>query len=174
VYGIVTQLDGQVLVSSQVDVGTCFDIYLPRSDATAASAPQAEDQPDGAMVGGSETLLLVEDEGVVRSLVRQMLTDLGYRVLVAPDGERALDLEEGHDGSIDLLVTDVVMPKLDGRALAEQLAAVRPGLRILFLSGYTGDVIGRLPEGTAFLEKPFTEELLARKVREMLDSERGS
>jgi DNA-binding response OmpR family regulator len=122
---------------------------------------------------GSETLLLVEDEAPVRELTRDILIAQGYRVLTAMDGEGALQVAKGYEGPIHLLLADVVMPRLSGRALADQLRSSRPEMRVLFISGYTDDAIvhhGVLAEGTNFLSKPFGLEALARKVRSVLDA----
>ena len=124
------------------------------------------------MAGGRETVLLVEDDPSVRAVVAEVLTQQGYRVLRAPDGQAALELARGHPAAINLLLTDVVMPGMTGRELAEALTAVRPGLRVLYMSGYTDDAVvrhGVLEEGMPFLQKPFTPRALASKVREVLD-----
>lgn len=122
---------------------------------------------------GTETVLLVEDEGMLRELAREVLEASGYRVLEAAGGEEALRVAGAHDGTIHLLLTDVVMPEINGRVVAERLAPLRPAMRVLYTSGYTDDAVfqrGVLPEGTAFIQKPFTPEALTRKVREILDS----
>jgi two-component system cell cycle sensor histidine kinase/response regulator CckA len=124
-------------------------------------------------VGGSETVLLVEDESSVRQLVRETLEAGGYKLLEAEDGETALRIAAGHDGPIDILITDVVMPGISGQELSRQLCLADPGLKVLYLSGYTEDSIildGALETGTAFLQKPFTLQTLSRKVREVLRS----
>jgi CheY-like chemotaxis protein len=128
--------------------------------------------PDAAL-GGTETVLLVEDEDSVRQLVRDTLEAKGYRVLEAESGEAGLSIAEGHDGKIDLVITDVIMPGIGGRELVKQLAQARPSTKFLYLSGYTEDAIvseGSLEEGTAFLQKPFSLQSLSRKVREVLGS----
>jgi two-component system cell cycle sensor histidine kinase/response regulator CckA len=120
---------------------------------------------------GSETILLVEDEESLRELVRECLEATGYTVLGAKHGAEALEICERHEGPVHLLLTDVVMPQMSGRELAERLGAVRPNIPVLYMSGYTDDAVvlhGVLAEGTAFLQKPFGAEALARKVREML------
>jgi len=168
VYGIVTQSGGFIWVYSEVGHGTSFKVYLPRVDApvdrAAAAAPAA--------VGGSETVLVVEDQAAVRDITRRMLERHGYTVLEAPDGETALRIAAKHHGPLDLLLTDVVMPGLGGRQLAMQLVARRPTLRVLYMSGYTDDAIvhhGILQPGIAYLQKPFTPDILAGKVRAVLD-----
>jgi len=173
VYGIIKQSGGYVLVESELQRGTTFRIYLPRVEdalepvnATGASSSQN---------GGSETVLLVEDEESVRQLVRETLESKGYKVLEADHGESALHIVSRHSGKIDMLITDVVMPGMSGRELSAQLCSSYPHTKVLYLSGYTEDAIaheGVLESGTAFLQKPFTLQMLARKVREVLD-ERG-
>jgi len=124
--------------------------------------------------GGSETVLLVEDEESVRELVRETLKSKGYSVMEAPDGIQGMKVAESFDGKIDILITDVAMPGMSGHELAKRVVASRPGIKILFLSGYTEDAIiheGVLDPGTAFLQKPFTLQALARKVREVLHGE---
>jgi two-component system cell cycle sensor histidine kinase/response regulator CckA len=126
--------------------------------------------------GGSETVLLVEDEESVRQLVRETLEGKGYKVLEAEHGEAALRTASDYHGPIDMLITDVVMPGMSGRELAKQLSASDPGIKVLFLSGYTEDAVvhqGVLEAGTAFLQKPFTLQMLSRKVREVLRGDRA-
>ena len=171
VYGIVKQSGGYIWVFSEVGKGATFKIYLPRS----------EDEIDGARAGrsraeapvGTETLLLVEDEDSVRSLVRNVLREKGYRVLEASGGEEALEFSELYAGRIDLLVTDVVMPLMNGRELARRLTGLRPQIKVLYISGYTENAVwfqSGLDSAGAFLQKPFSPEALARKVREVLGS----
>jgi len=171
VYGIVKQSNGYVFADSQVGLGTTFYVYLPSvQDALEASDPNMTTEPEK---GGCETVLLVEDEESVRELVRVTLSSRGYKVLEAEDGESGLRLAADTQGQIDILVTDVMMPGIGGRELATKLSAIRPGICVLFLSGYTEDVVvtpGALGPGTAFLQKPFTLQHLAKKVREVLRS----
>jgi PAS domain S-box-containing protein len=170
VHSIVEQTGGRINVESEPGKGTTFRIYLPREAGCAATAVA---QSFEALPGGSETILLVEDEDMVRRLVRSVLERGGYRVVEAMHGEEALRVAEQHDGPIHLLLTDVVMPALGGRELAELLQASRPDIRVLFMSGYTDDLVLRhgLEAGTsALLEKPFTAFALSSKVREVLDS----
>jgi CheY-like chemotaxis protein len=171
-YGIVKQHGGTIEVYSEPHQGTSFKIYLPRVEGVAERLPPPE--PNAAVIPrGTEMVLLVEDEPGVRGLSARILSDLGYVVLQAADGEEALRIAQAHaDARIDLLLTDVVMPKLGGRQLAEHVAALFPGIKVLFTSGYTqGTVVqhSRLDRNVAFLPKPFTAAALARKVREMLD-----
>ncbi len=172
VYGIVKQSGGYVWVYSEPGHGTTVKVYLPRVGAAPEAvvpAPMAESQP---LRGGRETVLLVEDATPVRTLARRSLQVWGYTVLDAADPQAALALASGYPESIDLLVTDVVMPGMSGRELAERLVPQRPRMRVLYTSGYTDDAMvrqGVLTAGVAFLQKPFVPETLARKVREVLD-----
>lgn len=170
VYGIVKQSGGNIWVYSEVGRGTTFKIYLPRVEGaveTAEAVVASDDLPRGA-----ETILLVEDEEGVRELAREILESSGYKVLEAANGAEAVTICDDDDCSIDLLITDVVMPHMDGRQVAERLTAIRPQLRVLFMSGYTENAIvhhGVLDKGANFIAKPFSAEDLARKVRELLD-----
>jgi CheY-like chemotaxis protein len=171
VFGIAKQNQGHISVYSEVDRGTTFKIYLPRISADASAEQPAAPQPTTAR--GTETLLLVEDEPQVRELTHKILTAQGYQVLVAKDGVEALEIAQRHQDHIDLLLTDVVMPRMSGRALADHLRANRPEMRVLYTSGYTDDAIvhhGVLDEGVHFLSKPYDLETLARKVRDVLDA----
>jgi CheY-like chemotaxis protein len=169
VYGIVKQSDGYIWVYSEPGQGTSFKIYLPRVDAPAEALQRAREAAD--QLRGTETVLVVEDEEGVRKLAREFLVGSGYTVLEARNGAAALELAEQYSGPIHLLLTDVVMPQMSGRELAEQLAKLRPTTKVLYVSGYTDDAIiqhGVLEPGLAFLQKPFTREALARKLREVL------
>ncbi len=175
VYGIVKQSNGYVFAESQIGSGTTFNVYLPRVEELLAdrSPVAAQDSEKG----GCETVLLVEDEDSVRELVRLTLSSRGYKVLEAENGEAGLRIAEETKGTIDILVTDVVMPGIGGRELAKKVLAKRPTTRVLYLSGYTEDAIatqGALGPGTAFLQKPFTLQNLAKKVREVLRSQTSS
>jgi two-component system, cell cycle sensor histidine kinase and response regulator CckA len=169
VLGIIQQSEGCIDVESRPGIGTKFKIYLPSVQEPADELPQST-QPKPAR--GSETVLLVEDEEPVRNITSRLLQALGYRVVEAENGEEALRLFNAYNGKIDLLLTDVVMPGLGGREVAEALRALNPDLKVLFQSGYTDDTVvrrGILRSEVAFLKKPFTLDVLARKVREVLD-----
>jgi PAS domain S-box-containing protein len=171
VYGIVKQSDGYVWLESEPGRGTTFKVYLPRVDAPIAIKAPAPDR--SASIDGDETVLVVEDQEPVRRLTRRVLETHGYAVLAAADGPEALHVAEHHAGTIHILVTDVVMPGMSGREVGRRLAAERPGMRVLYVSGYADDLIvnhGVLEPGLAFLQKPFTPEALARRVREVLDA----
>jgi PAS domain S-box-containing protein len=171
VHGIVKQSGGNVDVYSEAGIGTTFRIYLPGVEQPAAALPGSAPE---APTQGRETILLVEDEDNVRDLATVVLEGCGYRVFTAPEGLAALQLMATCREAIDLLVTDVVMPQMGGRKLAETLLAEHPELRVLFMSGYTDDAVvrhGVLQANANFLQKPFTPTSLARKVREVLDHE---
>ena len=174
VYGIVRQTKGQIFVASEPGRGATFAIYLPRLDAVPRADIAAPALPRPSR--GTETILLVEDEGPVRELTRRCLEQRGYAVLPAANAEEALDLVAEHRGHLDLLLTDVVMPGASGPDLARRLTAERPGLQVLFVSGYPDDSPGSaelIEAGSAFLQKPFTADTLARKVRDLLDARAG-
>jgi PAS domain S-box-containing protein len=170
VYGIVKQSGGSIWVYSEIGHGTTFKIYLPYVEGDTENREIKVTSQE--LVKGTETILLVEDEDVVREMACEILQETGYRVLEAGDGQEALRLAEEFKGDIHLMLTDVVMPLMSGRQLAEQLTPKRPRMKVLYMSGYTDDAIvhhGVLGQGTAFIGKPFSPEVLSRKIREILD-----
>jgi signal transduction histidine kinase len=170
VYGIVRQAGGHIWLYSELGRGTTFKIYLPRAEEGATAEAAAREPAPAA--GGAETILLVEDEAVVRRMAADSLAALGYRVLVAADGAEAVELADRHAGDLHLVVTDVILPKRSGPSVAEHVLSRRPEAKVLFVSGYTANAIvhqGVLDEGVRFLAKPFTPGALGRKVREVLD-----
>ncbi|HEX3735790.1 MAG TPA: ATP-binding protein [Solirubrobacterales bacterium] len=169
VYGIVKEAGGTVEIYTEPGHGTAFKVYLPAILDEAAAVPGGD--PRRTVAASGQTILLVEDEEKVRRLAERILTENGYRVLTAADGQGALELAESHGGPIDLLLTDVVMPRLSGPQLAQQLRALRPQLLALFMSGYTGEVISRhgaVEEGVALIEKPFDAKGLLHAVSNVL------
>jgi two-component system cell cycle sensor histidine kinase/response regulator CckA len=174
VYGIVRQSGGNVWVYSELGKGTTFKVYLPQIEDEVAERAAAKE--DLTRHRGTETVLLVEDEDMVRKLTIELLEESGYVVLEANGGERAMELFTAHPERIDLLITDVVMPRMSGKEVAEQLRNVHPETKVLFMSGYTDEAIvhhGIVDSHIAFIQKPFSENALTRKVREVLDSENG-
>ena len=168
-YGIVRQSDGHILVTSEVEHGTTFTIHLPAVSDALDAAP-TEERPEQSL-GGSETILVVEDDPTVRGLASDILTDHGYDVLVARHSRNALEVGTSHAGRIDLLLTDIVMPGMSGRELAKSFQDSRPTTRVMFMTGYAHDdpVHSAQPESNQLLEKPFAPSRLLRKVREVLD-----
>jgi two-component system cell cycle sensor histidine kinase/response regulator CckA len=169
VLGIVEQSRGHVWVYSEPEQGTTFTVYLPRVEGPPMYAPDRATPPDS--IGGSETILLVEDDDQVRALLRTVLAEAGYRILEAASPRAALAVSEAYGSPIDLLLTDVVMPDMNGRRLADEISTSRPDLRVLYMSGYTQNVIVHrvLDAGVAFLQKPVSIDALTRKVRDVLD-----
>ena len=169
VYGIVKQHNGWISVESEVGRGTKFDIYLPASEKPIS----ATITPAKKVRGGSERILLVEDEEPLRELVRCVLESYGYNVVDAPSGKRAFDVWKEHERNFDLLLTDIVMPDgVTGRDLADALKQEKPDLRVLFSSGYSSDIIGKdfvLADGVNFLQKPYNPQTLGETVRDCLD-----
>jgi two-component system cell cycle sensor histidine kinase/response regulator CckA len=175
VYGIVKQSGGHIWVYSEVGVGTIFTIYLPCTEEN----PEAYKREYGNERGlrGTETILIAEDEEVVRKLVSKVLLMYGHKVLEAADGNEALLISESHVAPIDLLITDVIMPDMNGLELANHLTGLRPETKVLFMSGYTDSAIvhqGVLDDGANFIQKPFSPEALASKVREVLEAKQGA
>ena len=173
VHGIVKQFGGHIFVYSEPGHGTTIKIYLPRAEASAvAEAPPREI----ATERGLETILVVEDDPAIRNVIRRVLEEHGYRALVAATPHLALEVAARHEGAIHLLLTDVVLPEMSGRQLSERLLRDRPGLPVVFMSGYTDNAIvhqGRLDPDTEFLQKPFTTDTLLRRVRQVLDHGRS-
>jgi CheY-like chemotaxis protein len=170
VYGIVKQSGGDVHVYSEPGIGTTFKIYLPLKTTTVRTESSIPAEP--TRLTGDETVLVVEDEEAVVNLAKRILVAAGYTVLTAANGSEALQTCEHHPGEIHVVLTDVVMPGMSGREFAEQLAKVRPGIKVLYMSGYTDDAIihhGALAPGARFIGKPFNASALTRKVREALD-----
>jgi PAS domain S-box-containing protein len=171
VYGIVKQSGGNIWVYSEPGKGTTFKIYLPLvhsevAERSLAGEARAASQP------ATETILLIEDEEMVRNLAVNILQERGYRVLAALNGEEAIEFAESHAGAIDMMITDVVMPRMNGKQIAERVSNFRPGIPVLYMSGYTDEAIvhhGVIEAGTNFIEKPFTSGGLASKIREILD-----
>jgi CheY-like chemotaxis protein len=170
VYGIVEQSGGHIAVGSAPGQGATFTIFLPRHMGPAAAAAGPTDRR--GFPGGTETLLLVEDEAAVRSSARRLLERHGYTVIEARHGADALRIVEAGERAVDLVITDVVMPEMGGREMVERLRTRHPGIKVLFMSGYSERAVtsdGVMPPGTGFVEKPFTIEQLTRRTRELLD-----
>jgi CheY-like chemotaxis protein len=168
VYGVVKQSGGYVWVDSEPGQGACFTIYLPRVKGTIAPAMSAEAE---RLPLGTETLLVAEDEKALREMICGNLRSLGYTVLEAESGQQALSIASQHEGHIDLLITDLVMPKMSGRELSEKLGSLRSDLKTIYMSGYTDDAVvrhGISGLGVTFLQKPFSLDTLAHKVRDTL------
>jgi PAS domain S-box-containing protein len=171
IFGIVKQSGGSIWVYSEEGHGTTFKIYLPRAQEDAQAVAPQRAMTD--MPSGNESILLVEDDGGVRDVARRILQGLGYLVLEAQNGQEALLVSTHHPGTVHLLLTDVIMPGISGKVLAEQLVRSRPELKVIFMSGYSDEAIvhhGVLEIGAAFLQKPFSPAMLAQKVRQVLDA----
>ena len=172
VYGIVKQNGGYIAIDSEPGSGTTVTVFWPMSDQHEASAPSTQ-TPERAY-GGAETILLVEDEAGIRNLMRKTLEPYGYRVLEARDVSDALAIAETHPGSIDLLLSDIIMPVLNGPDLAQRIVRHRPTIKVCYVSGFPNSLLSeqkREPQRMWFLAKPFTPQTLALKVRECLDSD---
>jgi CheY-like chemotaxis protein len=170
VYGIVKQSGGNVWVYSELGKGTTFKVYLPQVDDEVAA--RDESKTVVSTKRGSETVLLVEDEEMVRKLASELLEESGYVVMSAGGGEEAINFANQHKDRIDLLITDVVMPKISGKEVAAQLKKIHPETKVLFMSGYTDEAIvhhGIVDSDIAFIQKPFSQNALAQKIREVLD-----
>jgi signal transduction histidine kinase/ActR/RegA family two-component response regulator len=170
VYGIVKQHGGNIWVYSEPDKGTTFKIYLPTTTVTAVPVPK--NRPERREINGAETIVVVEDDAGVRDLVVNILKRYGYTVFDAAGGLEGLEIMEAHHGPLHLLLTDIVMPQINGVALYEKAAQISPGLKVLYMSGYTGDVIlrsGAVAQGAPFIQKPFALMDLVFKIREILD-----
>jgi CheY-like chemotaxis protein len=171
VYGIVKQSDGLIWVYSELGRGATFKIYLPRVGGEVSEIES--NGMEELSLQGNETVLVVEDEPSMRTLAARILRTQGYTTIEASNGEEALRIAQEFTGEIHLVLTDVIMPEMNGKTMASQLEAARPGIKVLFVSGYTNNAIvhhGVLNSNVAFLQKPFTAEALARKVRKVLDS----
>ena len=169
VYGIVKQLKGQIFVYSELGRGTTIKIYFPEFKENAESL-KIKDAP--TILGGTETILIVDDEPSIRNVVNDILLSYGYEILVAANGEEALEIAKNSSNKIDLLLTDVIMPGMNGRELAERVTAINPKIAVLFMSGYTDNIIthqGVLKPGTMMINKPLVPNILAKKIRDILD-----
>jgi CheY-like chemotaxis protein len=171
VYGIIHQAGGAIEVESKVGFGTQFKILFPRISKTDSQENSVDNH---GVPRGQETILLAEDEEAVRRLTTTALSMLGYKILQADSGRTAIEMAESYPGTIDLLLTDVVMPELGGRMLADAVRKLRPNVRVLYMSGYMDDAVVRQGIETskdAFIQKPLTQSTLAKKVRLVLDAE---
>jgi len=169
VYGIVKQSGGYIWIYSELGKGTIFKVYLPRVDES--TQPVEQEEPDQLISRGCETILLVEDSDSLRELAQEYLESVGYSVLEAASGKEALQKARGFHGTIHLLLTDVVMPEMSGPELASQMVSLRPGIKVIFTSGYTDDTVARqgaLDPGVTFIQKPYRPKALAQKIREVL------
>jgi two-component system cell cycle sensor histidine kinase/response regulator CckA len=173
VYGIVQQSGGHIWLYSEAGIGTTFKIFLPRVDEPREDRLS---EPEERIAGGDETILVVEDDPAVRGLVEEVLKPTGYHVITAENGEVAIRTAEEWKGPIDLVLTDIVMPKMGGKEVADRLVVMRPGIKVMFMSGYTGNAIaqhGTLDAGVAFIQKPFTPDALCAKIRAVLNARSG-
>jgi CheY-like chemotaxis protein len=169
-FGIIKQADGHICFESERGVGTTFRVFFPIVDDASLSAPSLTSV---GLRGGDETILLVEDEADVRQLLKDVLSVLGYKILIAQDGEEAVRISNDFAGTIHIMLVDVVMPKLNGLQAAREIFRQRPKTKVIFISGYTGDaelLHDIVSSGVSFIEKPFKSDFVAMKVRELLDS----
>ena len=169
VYGIVKQSQGWIQVQSEIGKGSCFEVYLPQAERD--DAEEANGSSSGATLRGSETVLVVEDQAEVRAFAKSALMAYGYQVIDAPDAKQALALSGSYAGPIHVLLTDVVLPGMNGRELADRIKGMRPEVAVVYTSGYTDDVIthrGVLDVGVVFVPKPYTADDIVEKVREAL------
>ncbi len=173
IYGIVKQSEGYIWVYSELNKGTSVKIYFPRIDEVEKDKGNIPEE--SKFLKGSETILIAEDEEVVRDLIFESLNKFGYNVIEAENGKKALQVcKKDSEKPIQLLITDVIMPDMGGSELAKKLEKLKPKMKVLYISGYTDNTIvhhGVLDEGVAFLQKPFSSQGLAQKVREVLDTE---
>jgi CheY-like chemotaxis protein len=171
VYGIVKQNNGYIQIDSELEHGTTFEVYLPRVEADEPTH-HPEPEPVGRL-GGSETVLIVEDEQLLRRAARRILSGHGYNVVEATHGDDALIVCERHEGEIHVMLTDLIMPGMGGRELASRVAVLRPAMKVVYMSGYTEDAIasrGDLPEDISFIQKPFSPDALLQKLRHVFDA----
>jgi two-component system cell cycle sensor histidine kinase/response regulator CckA len=169
VYGIVKQSKGNIWVYTELGKGATFKVYLSRAERLVSEKKKKDKKAEA--LTGSETILVVEDDAMVRKFAERVLKGFGYRILIAANGDEAVSIAGEYEGPIDLMLTDVVMPGMSGQDLENRLKASKPGIKVLYMSGYTDDAIvhhGILDRGKIFLQKPFTIEALGRKVREAL------
>jgi two-component system cell cycle sensor histidine kinase/response regulator CckA len=171
VYGIVRQSGGHIWLYSEPGIGTTFQIYFPRVDQL--EEPAMDEDHSLTMVSGEGTILVVEDDLGLRALTEEVLSSAGYKLLIAQDGATALHISETHSGPIHLLLTDVILPKMSGKEIAERLTAVRPEMKVLFMSGFTKSVIGEhgtLEPDVNFIQKPWTLRALCEKIHGLLST----
>jgi CheY-like chemotaxis protein len=170
VYAITQKCDGHLRLTSDIGKGTTFTLYFPREKAKLEMRPAVIERPEIRL--GSETIMVVEDDTMVRYMIREIMKKTGYNILEAANGEEALLKADRHDGKIALIITDVVMPQMNGRELVEKLTESRPELKAIYISGYTHEAIMKYGLGNidgAFMQKPFASAALISKVREVLD-----
>jgi CheY-like chemotaxis protein len=173
VYGIVQKCGGAITVKSHPGIGTSFSLFFPRAESDLEPSAHLSDLPPASTHQGTETVLVVEDDDDLREVVRRHLEAAGYTILIAADGLQAFQLSELHEGPIELLLTDVIMPHMNGCAVAEEIRRQRPAIKVLFMSGYTDNALaehGIIDQNAHLLVKPFTSFELLRKLRERLDA----